>query len=190
MNKQGITDNRFDSMLADAYEELFGLDAGKRVGQGERRAQTELRAVGDTASIAKITALEKQIFRAKEQIAKYRRDGNLVAVDNYQKRLDVLQSDLRKISATEPRDFYARAILHKYGGVQGAKQLMSDAVAVTRNAAEAISPVWATSIRRLKQKGHHKLAANYEKFFTDQNADMRTWMAELDNISGADHSIS
>lgn len=186
MNKQGITDNRFDTMLADAYEELFGLDAGKRVGQGERRAQTELRAVGDTASIAKITALEKQIFRAKEQIAKYRRDGNLVAVDNYQKRLDVLQSDLRKISATEPRDFYARAIFHKYGGVQGAKQLMSDAVTVTKNAAEAISPVWATSIRRLKQKGHHKLAANYEKFFTDQNADMRTWMAELDNISDAD----
>lgn len=186
MNKQGITDNRFDSMLADAYEELFGLDAGKRVGQGERRAQTELRAVGDIASIAKITALEKQIFRAKEQIAKYRRDGNLVAVDNYQKRLDVLQSDLRKISATEPRDFYARAIFHKYGGVQGAKQLMSDAVTVTKNAAEAISPVWATSIRRLKQKGHHKLAANYEKFFTDQNADMRTWMAELDNISDAD----
>lgn len=186
MNKQGITDNRFDSMLADAYEELFGLDAGKRVGQGERRAQTELRAVGDTASIAKITALEKQIFRAKEQIAKYRRDGNTVAVDNYQKRLDVLQADLRKISATEPRDFYARALFHKYGGVQGAKQLMSDAVTVTKNAAEAISPVWATSIRRLKQKGHHKLAANYEKFFTDQNADMRTWMAELDNISDAD----
>lgn len=186
MNKQGITGNKFDTFLADAYEELFGLDAGKRVGQGERRAQTELRAVGDTAAIAKITALEKQIFRAKEQIAKYRRDDNLVAVDNYQKRLDVMQADLRKISATEPRDFYARAIFHKYGGVQGAKRLMSDAVFVTKNAAEAVSPVWATSIRRLKQKGHHTLAANYEKFFTDQNADMRTWMAELDNVSDAD----
>lgn len=186
MNKQGITGNKFDTLLADAYEELFGLDAGKRVGQGERRAQTELRAVGDTAAIAKITALEKQIFRAKEQIAKYRRDDNLVAVDNYQKRLDVMQADLRKISATEPRDFYARAIFHKYGGVQGAKRLMSDAVFVTKNAAEAVSPVWATSIRRLKQKGHHTLAANYEKFFTDQNADMRTWMAELDNVSDAD----
>lgn len=191
MNKQGITDNRFDSMLADAYEELFGLDAGKRVGQGERRAQTELRAVGDTAAIAKITALEKQIFRAKEQIAKYRRENNTVAVDNYQKRLDVLQADLRKISATEPRDFYARAVFHKYGGVQGAKRLMSDAASVTKNAAEAISPVWATSIRRLKQKGHNKLAANYEKFFTDQNADMRTWMAELDKVSDADlHALS
>ena len=191
MNKQGITDNRFDSMLADAYEELFGLDAGKRVGQGERRAQTELRAVGDTAAIAKITALEKQIFRAKEQIAKYRRENNTVAVDNYQKRLDALQADLRKISATEPRDFYARALFHKYGGVQGAKRLMSDAVSVTKNAAEAISPVWATAIRRLKQKGHNKLAANYEKFFTDQNADMRTWMAELDKVSDADlHALS
>lgn len=191
MNKQGITDNRFDSMLADAYEELFGLDAGKRVGQGERRAQTELRAVGDTAAIAKITALEKQIFRAKEQIAKYRRENNIVAVDNYQKRLDALQADLRKISATEPRDFYARALFHKYGGVQGAKRLMSDAVSVTKNAAEAISPVWATAIRRLKQKGHNKLAANYEKFFTDQNADMRTWMAELDKVSDADlHALS
>ena len=191
MNKQGITDNRFDSMLADAYEELFGLDAGKRVGQGERRAQTELRAVGDTAAIAKITALEKQIFRAKEQIAKYRRENNTVAVDNYQKRLDVLQADLRKISATEPRDFYARALFHKYGGVQGAKRLMSDAVSVTKNAAEVISPVWATSIRRLKQKGHNRLAANYEKFFTDQNADMRTWMAELDKVSDADlHALS
>lgn len=186
MNKQGITGNKFDTLLADAYEELFGLDAGKRVGQGERRAQTELRAVGDTAAIAKITALEKQIFRAKEQIAKYRRDDNLVAVENYQKRLDVMQADLRKISATEPRDFYARAIFHKYGGVQGAKRLMSDAVSVTKNAAEAVSPVWATSIRRLKQKGHDALAANYEKFFTDQNADMRTWMAELDNVSDAD----
>lgn len=191
MNKRGITDNRFDSMLADAYEELFGLDAGKRVGQGERRAQTELRAVGDTAAIAKITALEKQIFRAKEQIAKYRRDNNTVAVDNYQKRLDVLQADLRKISATEPRDFYARALFHKYGGVHGAKRLMSDAVSVTKNAAEAISPVWATSIRRLKQKGHHVLATKYEKFFTDQNADMRTWMAELDKVSDADlHALS
>lgn len=191
MNKQGITDNRFDTILADAYEELFGLDAGKRVGQGERRAQTELRAVGDTAAIAKITALEKQIFRAKEQIAKYRRENNLVAVDNYQKRLDVLQADLRKISATEPRDFYARALFHKYGGVQGAKRLMSDAVSVTKNAAEAISPVWATSIRRLKQKGHHALATKYEKFFTDQNADMRTWMAELDKVSDADlHALS
>lgn len=191
MNKQGITDNRFDSMLADAYEELFGLDAGKRVGQGERRAQTELRAVGDTAAIAKITALEKQIFRAKEQIVKYRRENNMVAVDNYQKRLDALQADLRKISATEPRDFYARALFHKYGGVQGAKRLMSDAVSVTKNAAEAISPVWATSIRRLKQKGHHALATKYEKFFTDQNADMRTWMAELDKVSDADlHALS
>ena len=59
MNKQGITDNRFDAMLADAYEELFGLRSGSRIGSGERRAQTELRAVGDEdALIAAVKLLE------------------------------------------------------------------------------------------------------------------------------------
>lgn len=225
MNKQGITDNRFDSMLADAYEELFGLRTGTRIGSGERRAQTELRAVGDDEALRAFAVIDRKIARAKQQLSNLKsstlidrmrreisviddsdrpqdlkdkmnapRREQLAKAEVYlseersrvERQIAEMEQEKVKMGAREPRDFYARALFHKYGGVQGAKQLMSDAVAVTKNAAEAISPVWATSIRRLKQKGHHKLAANYEKFFTDQNADMRTWMAELDNISDAD----
>ena len=230
INKQGITDNRFDSMLADAYEELFGLRAGTRIGSGERRAQTELRAVGDDEALRAFAVIDRKIARAKQQLSnlksstlidRMRReisviDGSdrpqdlkdkmnaprreqLAKAEAYlsdervkvERQIAELEQDKVKMGALEPRDFYARAVFHKYGGVQGAKRLMSDAVSVTKNAAEAISPVWATSIRRLKQKGHNKLAANYEKFFTDQNADMRTWMAELDKVSDADlHALS
>lgn len=230
MNKQGITDNRFDSMLADAYEELFGLRTGTRIGSGERRAQTELRAVGDDEALRAFAVIDRKIARAKQQLSNLK---SSTLIDRMRREISVIDGsdrpqDLKdkmnaprkeqlakaeahlseerakveqqiagmeqekvKMGAREPRDFYARAIFHKYGGVQGAKRLMSDAVSVTKNAAEAISPVWATSIRRLKQKGHNKLAANYEKFFTDQNADMRTWMAELDKVSDADlHALS
>ena len=230
MNKQGITDNRFDSMLADAYEELFGLRAGTRIGSGERRAQTELRAVGDDEALRAFAVIDRKIARAKQQLSNLK---SSTLIDRMRREISVIEGsdrpqDLKdkmnaprkeqlakaeahlseerakveqqiadmeqekvKMGAREPRDFYARAIFHKYGGVQGAKRLMSDAVSVTKNAAEAISPVWATAIRRLKQKGHNKLAANYEKFFTDQNADMRTWMAELDKVSDADlHALS
>lgn len=230
MNKQGITDNRFDSMLADAYEELFGLRTGTRIGSGERRAQTELRAVGDDEALRAFAVIDRKIARAKQQLSNLK---SSTLIDRMRREISVIEGsdrpqDLKdkmnaprkeqlakaevhlaeerakverqiaemeqekvKMGAREPRDFYARAIFHKYGGVQGAKRLMSDAVSVTKNAAEAISPVWATSIRRLKQKGHNKLAANYEKFFTDQNADMRTWMAELDKVSDADlHALS
>lgn len=230
MNKQGITDNRFDSMLADAYEELFGLRSGSRIGSGERRAQTELRAVGDEDALKKFAIIDRKIARAKQQLSNLKsstlidrmrreisvidgsdRPQDLKDQMNAPRRVQLAKAEVHlseerskverqiaemeqekvKMGAREPRDFYARALFHKYGGVQGAKRLMSDAVSVTKNAAEAISPVWATSIRRLKQKGHNKLAANYEKFFTDQNADMRTWMAELDKVSDADlHALS
>lgn len=69
MNKQGITDNRFDTMLADAYEELFGLRSGSRIGSGERRAQTELRAVGDEDALKKFAVLDRKIARAKQQLS-------------------------------------------------------------------------------------------------------------------------
>lgn len=230
MNKQGITDNRFDTMLADAYEELFGLRSGSRIGSGERRAQTELRAVGDEDALKKFAVLDRKIARAKQQLSNLKsstlvdrmrreiaviegsgrpqdlkdqmnapRRVQLAEAEAYlseervkiEQQIAQLEQEKVKLGATEPRDFYARALFHKYGGVQGAKRLMSDAVSVTKNAAEAISPVWATSIRRLKQKGHHALATKYEKFFTDQNADMRTWMAELDKVSDADlHALS
>lgn len=230
MNKQGITDNRFDSMLADAYEELFGLRAGTRIGSGERRAQTELRAVGDDEALRAFAVIDRKIARAKQQLSNLKsstlidrmrreisvidgsdrpqdlkdkmnapRKEQLAKAEVYlseersrvERQIAEMEQEKVKMGAREPRDFYARAIFHKYGGVQGAKRLMSDAVSVTKNAAEAISPVWATSIRRLKQKGHNRLAAKYEKFFTDQNADMRTWMAELDKVSDADlHALS
>ena len=47
---------------------------------------------------------------------------------------------LAKISATEPRDFYARAFFQQYGGVQGAQRIFQGAVRHAKEAATLVSP--------------------------------------------------
>lgn len=227
VNDKPLTANKFDRMLADAYEELFGNEAATRVGAGERRATTEARAVGDAATINRVASLEKRIAARKESIGRARLatekniDGSKSAISRIedssrpasvknamiseQKQiiadLQVAQRSkedaayaaiakdeeaLTKISATEPRDFYARAFFQQYGGVQGAQRIFQGAVRHAKEAATLVSPIWATSIRRLKQLGHHTLGASYEKYFTDVTAEMRLWMAQLDRVSDAD----
>lgn len=186
VNETGMTANKYDRILADSYEELFGNKATARVGAGERRASTEARAVGDATTMKRIADLERGISQAKTRRDALLKDGKTVEAANYQKRMDMLQEQLSAISATEPRDFYARAFFQQYGGVQGAKRLMQGAVGVAQEAGRLTSPVWATSIRRLKQLGHHALGASYEKYFTDITAEMRLWMAQMDKVSDAD----
>lgn len=186
VNDSPMTANKFDRLLADSYEELFGNKASTRIGSGERRAATELRALGDAASIRRIATLERGISQSKAQRDRLLRDGKTVEAKKHQERMDMLQGQLDAVSATEPRDFYARAFFQQYGGVQGAQRIFAGAVRHAKEAAVLVSPVWATSIRRLKQLGHHALGASYEKQATDITAEMRLWMAQLDGLTDAD----
>lgn len=186
VNDKPMTANKFDRILADAYEELFGNKATTRVGAGERRATTEARAVGDVAAVRRIATLEKGISQAKTQRDRLLRDGKTAEARRHEERMETLQKELDGLSATEPRDFYARAFFQQYGGVQGAQRIMKGAVTHAQQAGRMLAPVWATSVRRLKQLGHDVLARAYEKQATDIVAEMRLWMAQLDGLSDAD----
>ena len=186
VNDKPMTANKFDRILADAYEELFGNNAPARVGSGERRASTEARALGDVKTAAEITRLERMYSAAKTQYTRAVADRRVADAAKYEKSMESARKQLDAISATEPRDFYARAFFQQYGGVQGAQRIFQGAVRHAKEAATLVSPIWATSIRRLKQLGHHDLGASYEKQATDITAAMRLWMAQLDRISDAD----
>ena len=186
VNDKPMTANKFDRILADAYEELFGSNAPARVGSGERRASTEARALGDAKTAAEIARLERMYSAAKTQYTRAVADRRVADAAKYERSMVSVQKQLDAISATEPRDFYARAFFHQYGGVQGAQRIFQGAVRHAKEAATLVSPIWATSIRRLKQLGHHDLGASYEKQATDITAAMRLWMAQLDRISDAD----
>ena len=186
VNDKPMTANKFDRILADAYEELFGNNAPARVGSGERRASTEARALGDAKTAAEIARLERMYSAAKTQYTRAVADRRVADAAKYERSMVSVQKQLDAISATEPRDFYARAFFHQYGGVQGAQRIFQGAVRHAKEAATLVSPIWATSIRRLKQLGHHDLGASYEKQATDITAAMRLWMAQLDRISDAD----
>ena len=186
VNDKPMTANKFDRILADAYEELFGNNAPARVGAGERRASTEARALGDEKTAAEITRLERMYSAAKTQYTRAVADRRVADAAKYEKSMESARKQLDAISATEPRDFYARAFFQQYGGVQGAQRIFQGAVRHAKEAATLVSPIWATSIRRLKQLGHHDLGASYEKQATDITAAMRLWMAQLDRISDAD----
>ena len=186
VNDKPMTANKFDRILADAYEELFGNNAPARVGSGERRASTEARALGDAKTAAEITRLERMYSAAKTQYTRAVADRRVADAAKYEKSMESARKQLDAISATEPRDFYARAFFQQYGGVQGAQRIFRGAVRHAKEAATLVSPIWATSIRRLKQLGHHDLGASYEKQATDITAAMRLWMAQLDRISDAD----
>lgn len=186
VNDKPMTANKFDRMLADSYEELFGNNAPTRVGSGERRASTEARALGDAKTAAEIARLERMYSAAKTQYTRAVADRRVADAAKYERSMVSVQKQLDAISATEPRDFYARAFYHQYGGVQGAQRIFQGAVRHAKEAATLVSPIWATSIRRLKQLGHHDLGASYEKQATDITAAMRLWMAQLDRISDAD----
>lgn len=186
VNDKPMTANKFDRMLADSYEELFGNNAPARVGAGERRASTEARALGDEKTAAEITRLERMYSAAKTQYTRAVADRRVADAAKYEKSMESARKQLDAISATEPRDFYARAFFQQYGGVQGAQRIFQGAVRHAKEAATLVSPIWATSIRRLKQLGHHDLGASYEKQATDITAAMRLWMAQLDRISDAD----
>lgn len=186
VNDKPMTANKFDRMLADAYEELFGNKAATRVGAGERRATTEARAVGDAAVVRRIATLEKGISQAKTQRDRLLKDGRTTEAKKHEERMEFLQKELDGLSATEPRDFYARAFFQQYGGVQGAQRIMKGAVTHAQQAGRMLAPVWATSVRRLKQLGHDALGRAYEKQATDIVAEMRLWMSQLDGLSDAD----
>lgn len=186
VNDKPMTANKFDRMLADSYEELFGNSAPARVGSGERRASTEARALGDAKTAAEIVRFERMYNAAKTQHMRAVADRRMADVAKYEKSMESARKQLDVVSATEPRDFYARAFFQTYGGVQGAQRIFSGAVKHAKDAATLVSPIWATSIRRLKQLGHHDLGASYEKQATDITAAMRLWMAQLDSVSDAD----
>ena len=224
VNDKPMTANKFDRMLADSYEELFGKNAPTRVGSGERRAVTEAVALGDQEMISEVKRLDSGIASLKTRIkrampssltrlkdyvdkvnssdraddVKAKLVGPRLAqiaaleasyskeVSSMQDALEKLQKERESLQATEPRDFYARAFFQQYGGVQGAQRIFQGAVRHAKEAATLVSPIWATSIRRLKQLGHHDLGASYEKQATDITAAMRLWMAQLDRISDAD----
>lgn len=224
VNDKPMTANKFDRMLADSYEELFGKNAPTRVGSGERRAVTEAVALGDQEMISEVKRLDSGIASLKTRI-KRAMPSSLARLKDYvdkvnssdraddvkaklvgprlaqiaaleasyfkeissmQDALEKLQKERESLQATEPRDFYARAFFQQYGGVQGAQRIFQGAVRHAKEAATLVSPIWATSIRRLKQLGHHDLGASYEKQATDITAAMRLWMAQLDRISDAD----
>ena len=224
VNDKPMTANKFDRMLADSYEELFGKNAPARVGSGERRAVTEAVALGDQEMISEVKRLDSGIASLKTRI-KRAMPSSLTRLKDYvdkvnssdraddvkaklvgprlaqiaaleasyfkeissmQDALEKLQKERESLQATEPRDFYARAFFQQYGGVQGAQRIFQGAVRHAKEAATLVSPIWATSIRRLKQLGHHDLGASYEKQATDLTAAMRLWMAQLDRISDAD----
>ena len=186
VNDKPMTANKFDRMLADSYEELFGTEAPARVGAGERRATTEARALGDAKTVAEVALLERKYSAAKTQHRRALADRRVADAARYEKSMEDARKQLDAISATEPRDFYARAFFQQYGGVAGAQRIFQGAVRHAKDAAVMVSPVWATSIRRLKQLGHHALGTSYEKQATDITAEMRLWMAQLDGLKDAD----
>ena len=186
VNDKPMTANKFDRMLADSYEELFGTEAPARVGAGERRATTEARALGDAKTVAEVALFERKYSAAKTQHRRALADRRVADAARYEKSMEDARKQLDTISATEPRDFYARAFFQQYGGVAGAQRIFQGAVRHAKDAAVMVSPVWATSIRRLKQLGHHALGTSYEKQATDITAEMRLWMAQLDGLKDAD----